>query len=81
MRVKHDARAGVALLRDDGAEAVVRDVVRERLEAVGHDFAHGFFVAGRAGRFGEFFEELDEAILGGRLRRGRRLGAEGKGGE
>jgi len=34
VRVEHDARAGVALLRDDGAEAVVSDVVRERLEAV-----------------------------------------------
>jgi len=37
--IEHNARAGAALLGDDGTEAVVSDVVGEGLEAVCHDFA------------------------------------------
>jgi len=62
MRVEHNARAGVTLLRDDGAEAVVENVVGIRLHAFTHQLSHGIFIARRAVHVGEFFEKQDNAI-------------------
>jgi len=60
--IKHDSRARVSLLRDDGAQTVVTYLVGERAHAIGHDFAHRFFISRRAGDFGEFFQELHNAV-------------------
>jgi len=51
---------------DDGAEAVVGEVVGKRSHEPDHDFADGFFVAGGAGSFGKGLEQLDGGILRGR---------------
>jgi len=70
--IEHDARAGVSLLCDDGAETVVTDLVGERAHAIGHDFAHWFFISRGTRSFGEFFQERHNAV--GILRGGwRRL--------
>ena len=62
--VDHDAGAVRALRGDDGTEAVVGDVVGEGRHVLDHDFTDGLFVAGGAGSFGKFFEELRSGILG-----------------
>ncbi len=76
--IEHNARTGVALLSDNRAEAVVGDAVGVGLHAVRHEFADGLFEAGRAGSFGEFFEELHDPIWGWRLRRRCRLSTGGQ---
>ena len=62
--VDHDARAGGALCGDDGAEAVVGEVIGEGRHALNHDFANRFFIAGRAGRFRKCSKEFGGGVLG-----------------
>lgn len=63
--VEHDARAAVALCGDDGAEAVVGNVVGERGHAFDHNFADRLFETGRPGSFGQKLQELRGLILRG----------------
>jgi hypothetical protein len=53
MCVEHDARAGIALLGDDGTQAVVSDAVGEGMHPFNHDFSNRFLKTRRARGFSE----------------------------